>query len=55
MYDIFVWYRKFLAQDVETERLKQEMKDFLDECNISYFEKYGRKSRWLKFRDLAGV
>lgn len=55
MYDIFVWYRKFLAQDVETERLKQEMKDFLDECNISYFEKYGRKSRWLKFRNLAGV
>lgn len=55
MYDIFVWYRKFLEQGVETERLKQEMKAFLGECDISYFEKYGTKSRWLKFRDLAGV
>ena len=55
MYDIFVWYRKFLEQGVETERLKQEMKAFLGECDISYFEKYGTKSRWLKFRNLAGV
>lgn len=55
MYDIFVWYRKFLEQGVETERLKQDMKSFLEECDISYFEKYGTKSRWLKFRDLAGV
>lgn len=55
MYDIFVWYRKFLEQGVETERLKQDMKSFLEECDISYFEKYGTKSRWLKFRNLAGV
>ena len=55
MYDVFVWYRKFLEQGVETERLKQEMKAFLGECDISYFEKYGTKSRWLKFRNLAGV
>ena len=55
MYDIFVWYRKFLEQGVETERLKQEMKAFLGECDISYFEKYGTKSRWLKFHNLAGV
>ena len=55
MYDIFVWYRKFLEQGVETEQLKQDMKSFLEECDISYFEKYGTKSRWLKFRNLAGV
>lgn len=55
MYDIFVWYRKFLEQGVETEKLKQDMKSFLEECDISYFEKYGTKSRWLKFRNLAGV
>lgn len=55
MYDIFVWYRKFLEQGVETEKLKKDMQDFLQECDISYFEKYGKKSRWLKFRDLAGV
>lgn len=55
MYDVFVWYRKFLEQGVETGRLKQEMKAFLGECDISYFEKYGTKSRWLKFRNLAGV
>lgn len=55
MYDIFVWYRKFLEQGVETEKLKQNMKSFLEECDISYFEKYGTKSRWLKFRNLAGV
>ena len=55
MYDVFVWYRKFLEQGVETEQLKQDMKNFLEECDISYFEKYGTKSRWLKFRNLAGV
>ena len=55
MYDVFVWYRKFLEQGVETEQLKQDMKSFLEECDISYFEKYGTKSRWLKFRNLAGV
>lgn len=55
MYDIFVWYRKFLEQGMETEKLKQDMKSFLEECDISYFEKYGTKSRWLKFRNLAGV
>lgn len=53
MYDIFVWYRKFLEQDMHTEKLKKEMYDFMMERDISYFEKYGKKSRWLKYRDLV--
>ena len=55
MYDIFMWYKKFLDQGIEVERLKQDMKTFLGKQDIAYFEKYGTKSRWLKFRDLAGV
>lgn len=55
MYDIFMWYRKFLEQGVVTEQLKKDLHDFIAGEDISYYEKYGEKSRWLKFRELAGV
>ena len=55
MYDIFMWYRKFLEEGSATEQLKQDMKEFLSDVDISYYEKHGTDSRWLKFRELAGV
>ena len=55
MYDIFMWYRKFLEQGAVTEQLKKDLHDFIAGEDISYYEKYGEKSRWLKFRELAGV
>lgn len=55
MYDLFVWYRKFHEQGVLSAALEEEMKKFIKKQDISYFEKYGSKSRWLKYRDLVGV
>ena len=55
MYDLFVWYRKFSGQDLLSNELKGDMRTFLTKERIQYFEQFGEKSRWLKFRDLAGV
>jgi glycosyltransferase involved in cell wall biosynthesis len=56
MFDIFSWYRKFMDTEAMTEQLKKDMKEFLlSEGDVPYFEKYGEKSRWLKYRELAGV
>ena len=55
MYDLFVWYRKFNAQNVLSDQLKEDMKAFLTKERVEYFEKLGRHSRWLEFRDLVGV
>ena len=55
MYDLFVWYRKFHEQGVLSDKLEKEMKEFIKKQNIAYFEKFGAKSRWLKYRDLVGV
>lgn len=55
MYDIFMWYRKFLEEGTASDQLKQDMQEFLSGVDISYYEKHGKNSRWLKFRELAGV
>lgn len=55
MYDLFVWYRKFREQGVLSEELEKEMRNFISGVDIAYFEQYGNKSRWLKYRDLVGV
>ena len=55
MYDLFVWYRKFNDQNVLSDQLKEDMKVFLTKERVEYFEKFGKHSRWLEFRDLVGV
>ena len=66
LYDIFVWYRKILGEGEENgvdipdspavQKLKDDMREFLlNDVDISWFEQYGTRSRWLKFRELAGV
>ena len=52
MFDIFVWYEKFIKQNALGDKLKNDMKDFLTKERINYFLQFGEKSRWLKFRDL---
>ena len=70
LYDIFVWYRKILeadeknredaaentAEDPAVTALRQDMHAFLvEDVDIPWFEQYGSRSRWLKFRELANV
>ena len=55
MYDLFVWYRKFNDQNLLSGQLKEDMKSFLTKERVEYFEKFGKRSRWLNFRDLIGV
>ena len=55
MYDLFVWYRKFNDQNLLSEQLKEDMREFLTKERVEYFEKFGKKSRWMNFRDLVGV
>ncbi len=52
MFDIFVWYEKFIKQNALSDKLKNDMKYFLTKERITYFLQFGEKSRWLKFRDL---
>ena len=34
------------------DQLKEDMKVFLTKERVEYFEKFGKHSRWLEFRDL---
>ena len=58
MYDMFNWFRQAMKgpEEPEKEKLRKEMQEFVRrEVDISYYEARKKESRWLKYRDLAGV
>ena len=51
--DIMIWYRSAIEKSVLTEKLKQDMQDFLkEEVNIPWFERRGKDCEWLNYRHL---
>ena len=51
--DIMMWYRTAIEKSALTEKLKQDMQNFLaEEVNIPWFERRGRDCEWLRYRHL---
>ena len=51
--DIMIWYRSAIEKGVLSEKLKQDMQDFLkEEVDIPWFERRGKDCEWLNYRHL---